>query len=136
MGRRISIGVVVVLGVAGAAAPAHAVAAARGGPAFSVRVVRSSRQAVLRARTLRVRVVARGYGRVRVSAVVRRGTTAQRRRGGSRLLRTATFTVHGTRTVRLRLTPAGFRALRDCRVARVLVTATARRGRARARPEG
>ena len=53
MGRRISIGVVVVLGVAGAAPPAHAVAAARGGPAFSVRVVRSSRQAVLRARTLR-----------------------------------------------------------------------------------
>ncbi len=129
MGRRISIGVVVVLGVAGAAAPAHAVPAARGGPAFSVRVVRSSRQAVLRARTLRVRVVPRGYGRVRVTAVVRRGTMAERRRGGGRLVRTASFTVHGTRTVSLRLSAAGFRALRDCSIARVLVTATARRGR-------
>ena len=129
MGRRISIGVVLALGVAGAAAPGGAVAAARGGPAFSAHIVRSSRQAVLRARTLRVRVVARGYGRVRVGAVVRRGTTAQRRRGGSRLLRSAAFTVHGTRTLRLRLTAAGFRALRDCRTARVVLTATARRAR-------
>ncbi len=129
MGRRISIGVALVLAAAGAAAPGDAVAAARGGPAFSVNIVRSSRQAVLRARTLRVRVVARGYGRVRVGAVVRRGTTAQRRRGGSRLLRTAVFTVHGGRTVRLRLTAAGFRALRDCRTARVVLSATARRAR-------
>jgi hypothetical protein len=126
----------VALGVAGAAAP-PAVAAA--GPSFSVRVVRSSRPAVLRARTLRVRVVARGYGRVRVTAVVRRGTAAARRRGGSGLVRAATFAVRGARTVRLRLTAAGFRALRDCRTARVVVTATARhpgRGAARRRHAG
>ncbi|HEV7363448.1 MAG TPA: hypothetical protein VGN71_03585, partial [Solirubrobacteraceae bacterium] len=129
MGRRISIGVVLVLGVVGAVAPGAAVAAARGGPAFSVHLVRSSRQAVLRARTLRVRVVARGYGRVRVGAVVRRGTAARRRRGGNRLLRSAAYTVHGTRTLRLRLTAAGFRALRDCRTARVVLTAIARRAR-------
>jgi hypothetical protein len=137
VGRRISIGVVVVLGVAGAAAPARAVSAANGGPAFSVRVVRSSRQDVLRARTLRVRVVARAYGRVRVSAVVRGGTTAQRPRGANLLVRAASFAVHGTRTVSLQLSAAGFRALRDCRRAPVLVTATAGRGRrARVRHAG
>ena len=113
--RRVSIGVIVVLGVVGAGGIPAAVAA-RGGPGFSVRVPRSSRQAVLRARTLPVQVVARGYGRVRLAAVVRRGTVAQRRRDGSRLVRPASFRVHGRRTVRMRLTARRCPSARGLRV--------------------
>jgi hypothetical protein len=123
--------VVVALVVVGATAAVsgEAQAGVRAAPSYvRADIVPDGRLAILRARALRIRLRASRPVTVRVSADVRVGSVAARRRPGRALVRARTFRfAHAARrTVRLPLTATGRRVLGDCRTARIVVLSRSR----------
>ncbi len=122
-----AVALVVVGAAAGAAGEAQA--GVRAAPSYvRADIVRDGRLAILRARAFRVRLWASRPVTVRVSADVRVGSAAARRRPGRALVRARTFrfTHAGRRTVKLALTPTGRRVLGDCRTARIVALSRSR----------
>ena len=118
----------VVVGAA-AAVPGEAQAGVRAGPSYvRADIVQDGRLAILRARAFRVLLRASRPVTGQVSADVRVGSVAARRRPGRALVRARTFrfTHAGRRTVRLPLTATGRRVLGDCRTARIVALSRSR----------
>ncbi|MDX6660694.1 MAG: hypothetical protein QOJ55_1516, partial [Solirubrobacteraceae bacterium] len=112
-----------------AAVSGEAQAGVRAGPSYvRADIVQDGRLAILRARAFRVLLRASRPVTVQVSADVRVGSVAARRRPGRALVRARTFrfTHAGRRTVRLPLAATGRHVLGDCRTARIVALSRSR----------
>jgi hypothetical protein len=112
-----------------AAVQGEAWAGVRAAPSYvRADVVGDGRLAILRAQAFRVQLRVSRAVTVRVTADVRVGSAAARRRPGAALVRPRTFrfTGVGRRTVKLPLTATGRRVLSDCRTARIVVLSRSR----------